>query len=75
MVKKKLEEIFKKSFPGITKVEESTSSADIREWDSLRHVMLIAEVEKTFNISFEITDMLQMKTFGEICKKVEEKIS
>lgn len=75
MVKKKLLEIFDQIFPGIKNIEDTTSSADIREWDSLRHVLLISEVEKTFKIRFEINDMLQMKTFGDICKNIEDKIS
>jgi acyl carrier protein len=56
--------IFRGIFPGAKLIEESTSSADIREWDSLHHVLLISEVEKAFKIRFEINDMLQMKTFG-----------
>jgi acyl carrier protein len=73
MVRKKLLKIFRGIFPEAKLIEESTSSADIREWDSLHHVLLISEVEKAFKIRFEINDMLQMKTFGDILEKVKEK--
>jgi acyl carrier protein len=73
MIREKIKQIFRELFPEAGKIEDHTSSADIRNWDSLRHVILISEVEKAFNIKFEIIDLLKMKTFGDICKMVEEK--
>jgi len=55
-------------------ITAETSAKDIRKWDSLYHVMLITAVEKHFGIRFELEDMLDMKTVGQICMAVKEKI-
>lgn len=73
-VHKKVEEIFRREFSNVPKLNEDISSKDIADWDSLRHVMLITEIEKEFGISFDLEDMLSMSTFGEICLNVSKKI-
>ena len=35
-------------------VNDSTTAADIEDWDSLEHINLIVSVEKAFNIRFNI---------------------
>ncbi len=47
-----------------------TSSKDIEGWDSLRHLMIISEVEKEFGISIDFMEILEIKTVGDICKVV-----
>jgi len=51
-------------------INDSTSARDIRRWDSLNHVILISEVEKKFGIHFDLTDMLEIRTAGDICQAV-----
>ena len=73
-VHKKVEEIFRRMFSNVPKLNEDISSKDIADWDSLRHVMMITEIEKEFGISFDLDDMLSMSTFGDICSNVSNKI-
>lgn len=73
-VYKKVGEIFIRMFSNVPKLNEEISSKDISDWDSLRHVMLISEIEKEFGISFDLEDMLSMSTFGDICLNVSKKI-
>lgn len=47
-----------------------TSSKDVAGWDSLRHVMIIAEVEKEFGITIDFMEILEIKTIGDICQVV-----
>jgi len=54
---------------------ESLASRDIKKWDSLNHVMLITEVEKEFGIKFDLMDMLEMRSIGDICKGVEKQVA
>jgi len=55
-------------------LSDETSAKDIRKWDSLYHVMLITAVEKKFGIRFDLDDMLDMRTIGQICSAVKAKI-
>jgi acyl carrier protein len=73
-IKQKVEKIFEKIFGKVPGLNDGTSSKDIREWDSLKHIMLITAVEKEFGIKFGLDDMLNMKTFGDICSSVEKNL-
>ena len=73
-LRNKIEEIFKEILPDLSELSDNTSSGDVQAWDSLNHVMLISKIENQFNIKFELTDMLSMQNFGEICRAVETKL-
>ena len=47
---------------------------DLPQWDSLRHAALIEEIEKYYNIKFDLMDMLSMQSVGDICDKIISKI-
>ena len=55
-------------------INENTSPENINEWDSLHHVMLIAAIEKKYDIKFELSDMLNIKNIGDICTCVINKL-
>jgi acyl carrier protein len=57
------------------KITEKTTSGDIPKWDSLNHVMLIAAIEKKYNIKFDLDDMLEFDSIGDICEGVYRKTS
>jgi len=50
------------------KVDPETTSADIPAWNSLNHVMLIARIEKEFDIKFDILQMIEMKRVADIAE-------
>ncbi|NLU39935.1 MAG: acyl carrier protein [Bacteroidales bacterium] len=52
----------------------SSSSKDVEGWDSLRHVMIISEVEKEFAISIDFMEVLEIKTIGDICTSVSKQL-
>jgi acyl carrier protein len=54
---------------------ESTSAADIEEWDSLSHIQLIVAVEKHFNIKFTSVEISGFKNVGEMCNTIHQKLS
>ncbi len=56
-------------------IASETISDDIEEWDSLTHIQLLDTIEKEFDISFDLDEMLNLKTMGEITNSIEEKIS
>jgi len=55
-------------------LHEETSSKDVDGWDSLRHVMIISEVEKEFAISIDFMEVLEIKTIGDICTSVSKQL-
>ena len=68
----KYEEVFKKSFSitkdKLTKLEYNS----IPEWDSVGHMTMIANLEETFDIVFEMDDIIDFssyKTGIELLKK------
>ena len=63
--------IFKRIISDKTPLRPETASRDIKEWDSLNHVMFVAEIEKSFGIRFDLFEMLEMRTISDICKAVE----
>ncbi len=71
-IKRRVTAVFSTTFRDITGLDENTSAKDIREWDSLKHIMLITAIEKEFGIRFGLDDMLNMRTFGDICRAVEK---
>lgn len=54
------------------KLMPDSSSRDVEGWDSLQHMMIISEVEKTFAVKFDFMEILDMRTVGDICKAVEK---
>lgn len=46
-------------------VTETTTSADIDDWDSLEHINLVAAVEQEFGMKFTMGQVVTMKNVGE----------
>lgn len=64
------QKVFKKDNLTVTL---STSAKDIDNWDSLTHVVLLHEIEKTFNIQFELEELISFKTVEDIIKAIASK--
>ncbi len=47
-------------------VKEEMTAADIKGWDSLRHITLIEEIEDVFDIRFAMKEVNGMKNVGEM---------
>jgi acyl carrier protein len=43
-------------------------------WNSLTHVMLITSVEKSFGIRFDLLEMIEMKSLGDIAWATHDKV-
>ena len=70
----KLNPIFARVFEDETlQITEESSARDIDKWDSLRHVLLISEIEKAFNIHFELEEMIGFQNVGDIARALEKK--
>jgi acyl carrier protein len=70
----KLKSVFQKVLEenDITITREMTAH-DIEKWDSLRHIQLISEVERTFGIKFKLREVVSMKNVGDLIDLIQAK--
>ena len=70
----KLKFVFEKVFQekDLTITREMTAE-DIEEWDSLRHIQLINEVETAFGLKFRLREVLSMKNVGDLIDLIHAK--
>ena len=47
-------------------ITETTTAADIEDWDSLTHITLVSEIENTFGQKFSMKEVLGMQNVGEM---------
>lgn len=47
-------------------IHEATTAADIEDWDSLTHIMLLSAVEDEFDIKFDMKAVQGLKNVGEM---------
>jgi acyl carrier protein len=61
----KLRECFSRSLGiPVERVTEDLGYNTIKEWDSVGHMALVAELEGTFDVMFDTDDILGMSTVG-----------
>ena len=65
----KLKKILKKVFE-IDEIDLNYSMDDIPEWDSFKHILLLTKIEKEFNIKFEVSDFIEMRSIPLIKSKI-----
>ena len=54
-------------------VTETTTSADIDDWDSLEHINLVVEIENQFGMKFTMGEVHEMKNVGEMVDIIIER--
>ena len=55
------------------KIQNSTNSDSVENWDSLNHINLISAIEKEFNVRFALGELTDLKDVGGIIDLIEEK--
>ena len=69
----KLTEIFQDVFDDNTiTLSDSTTAADIEDWDSLTHIMLLSAVEDSFGIKFDMKAVQGLKDVGAMADLIGE---
>ncbi len=51
-------------------ISMSTTSKDIEGWDSLNHMIIIARIEKHFDIIFSFREVMKLNNIGDLCNIV-----
>ena len=59
--------VFRKIFnaPDLVITDEMTAN-DVEGWDSLSHMLLIADVEAAFSIKFKLKELNKMRNVGDM---------
>jgi acyl carrier protein len=71
----KLTLIFRTIFTDSSLVLTNEMTAnDVDRWDSLSHMMLITEIEKTFSIKFKLKDLNKMRNVGAMIDTIIDKL-
>lgn len=48
------------------KINDGLTANDVSNWDSLSHMILIGEVEKSLDITFKLKELNKMKNVGDM---------
>lgn len=75
MIFDRLQTVFREVFDDPQLVIQSTTTADdIRAWDSLTHLELIASVEEEFKVKFSFEEVMHFHTVGDLFHCITKKI-
>lgn len=55
--------------------EEATLASAVPGWDSLKHVEVIAAIERAYAIRFKTLEVLRMKNIGDLQRLVDAKLA
>ncbi len=56
-------------------LNDEMTSADVENWDSLTHMLMVTSVEEQFGIKFKLKDLNAMKNVGDIVRIIGERLS
>lgn len=51
----------------------TTTAQDVEGWDSLTNMILISEIEKTYNLHFSFREIVRLKNVGDLCAAIAKK--
>ena len=57
----------------ISKIDENTNPESSEKWDSFNFYVLLNEIEKEFNIKFDIDETLEIKKIGDFKVLLEKR--
>jgi acyl carrier protein len=69
-----VQEVFHQAFgTDPQSVSLKTTPADVPGWDSMGHLDLASRLERTFGVSFDVDDLMEMENVREIVRIIEAK--
>ena len=71
----KLTPVFRNIFNDPTlEISDELTAADVENWDSLSHMLLITEVENEFTIKFKLKELNKMVNVGAMITIINSKL-
>lgn len=56
-------------------LKEDTVPEDVDGWDSLAHISILAEIQDTMDVTFQLDEIINLKSVGAIVDAIAEKLS
>jgi len=76
VINSRLTEIFRKVFNnGSLILRDDLTANHVDNWDSLTHMLLISEIEASFDVKFKLRELNRMKNVGDMIDLLMEKLS
>ena len=76
VINSRLTEIFRKIFNNESLILRDDLTANhVDNWDSLTHMLLISEIESSFDVKFKLRELNRMKNVGDMIDLLMEKLS
>lgn len=70
-----LQNIFQKFFKNDNiRLTILSSAKEIDPWDSLNHMSLMGEIEKTFELEFEFFELMELQNVGDLVNSISLKL-
>ena len=70
-----IQKVFRSIFQDEVLIIQATTSAnDIKMWDSLIHIELIAAIEAEFNVEFSFNEVMGFNNVGDMIRSLETKL-
>ena len=74
-VDERLTDLFREFFDDESiELEDGTVAADIDDWDSLNHVKLVVEIERSFSIRFSNREIAGWENVGDMRRAIADKL-
>lgn len=54
-------------------LRDHMTAADVENWDSLTHMLMITKVEEVFGIKFKLKELNKLKMVGDLISIIESK--
>jgi len=71
----KLSDVFRKVFNNDEiELRDDLTANHIDNWDSLSHMILVTEIERTFCIKFKLKELNKMRNVGEMIEMIGQKV-
>ena len=55
-------------------LRDDMTAADVENWDSLTHMLMISKVEEEFGIKFKLKELNKLKMVGDLIAIIESKL-
>lgn len=72
-IKEKVLEIIQDQFKPDIQINTEMQPSEVEGWNSLGHLQLIVRLEQELNLSFELDELIEMQSVGDIVRIVEQK--
>ncbi|MCY7388545.1 MAG: acyl carrier protein [Burkholderiales bacterium] len=70
-IHQKLRDVFRDVFDDpLLEITDSTTAADVEDWDSLTHINLIVAAEKTYAVSFTTKEVKALSNVGDFIRLI-----